>query len=48
MPVIANGYSAWVQVDDKELEQFNVELLDSDNGKTVTCWIASEVGKVSG
>jgi hypothetical protein len=37
------NFEAWVSIDGKELEQYGVE----DTGdQTVSCWIASEVGKV--
>ena len=45
MPMQTKGFSAWIEVEDRELEQFNTEILD--DGKKATCWIASEVGKVS-
>ena len=39
-----NKFSAWVTVDDKPLEEYDVQV---DQGtKTVTCWITSEGGKV--
>lgn len=43
MPGIAN-YSAWIEVDGKELSEYDVQY--SDNGTRVTCWIPSEAGKV--
>jgi hypothetical protein len=36
-------FSAWITIEDTKLEEFNVEV--SDDGNSVTCWIASEVGK---
>ena len=43
MPGIAN-YSAWIEVDGKELPEYDVQY--SDNGTRVTCRIPSEAGKV--
>ncbi|KIM80415.1 hypothetical protein PILCRDRAFT_822544 [Piloderma croceum F 1598] len=36
------GYSAWISVDGATLKEYNVEV---SNGKSATCWIASEAGK---
>jgi hypothetical protein len=36
-------FSAWIIIEDKNADEFNVEV--SDDGKRVTCWIVSEVGK---
>ena len=38
-------FSAWITIEDKKADEFNVEV--SDDGKRVTCWIISEVGKAS-
>jgi hypothetical protein len=38
-------FSAWITIEDKKADEFNVET--SDDGKCVTCWIVSEVGKAS-
>ncbi|KAK1231538.1 hypothetical protein PQX77_005330 [Marasmius sp. AFHP31] len=38
-----NKLSAWITVDDKPLEEYDVEVDEGSN--RVTCWIASEVGK---
>ena len=38
-------FSAWVTIDGKEVVEYDVET--SEDEKTVTCWIASELGKVS-
>jgi hypothetical protein len=38
------GYSAWISVDGAALKEYNVEISD---GKSATCWIASEAGKAS-
>lgn len=39
-----NSVSAWIEVDDKELEQYGVE--ENSNQSQVTCWIATQAGKV--
>ncbi|KAJ7680697.1 hypothetical protein DFH06DRAFT_939276, partial [Mycena polygramma] len=36
-------FSAWISIDGREPEEYGVEV-DEDE-KTVTCWIASELGK---
>ncbi|KAJ6498800.1 hypothetical protein C8R45DRAFT_980019 [Mycena sanguinolenta] len=36
-------FSAWVCIDGKEVPEYNVEISEAD--RTVTCWIASELGK---
>ncbi|KAF7357829.1 hypothetical protein MVEN_00829000 [Mycena venus] len=36
-------FSAWITIDGKEAVEYNVETLEDE--KTVTCWIASELGK---
>ncbi|KAJ7267647.1 hypothetical protein B0H12DRAFT_1045718 [Mycena haematopus] len=38
-----NGFSAWVCIEGKEAPEYDVEISEAD--KTVTCWIASELGK---
>lgn len=38
-------FSAWVTVDGVELSQYSVE--QSTDDRTATCWIASQVDKVS-
>jgi hypothetical protein len=38
------NFSACIAVDAKELEEHKIEY--SKDAKTVTCWIASEAGKV--
>jgi hypothetical protein len=38
-------FSAWVAIDGKETLEYDVEI--SEDQKTVTCWIASELGKVT-
>ncbi|KZT30583.1 hypothetical protein NEOLEDRAFT_1126174 [Neolentinus lepideus HHB14362 ss-1] len=38
-----NDFSAWITVDGVTLEQYSEQR--SSGGRTVTCWIASEVGK---
>jgi len=37
-------FSAWIKVENVETQEYNIEI--SDDGKNITCWIASEVGKV--
>ncbi|KAJ7661649.1 hypothetical protein B0H17DRAFT_991904 [Mycena rosella] len=37
------GFSAWVTIDGKEATEYDVET--SEDQKTVTCWIPSELGK---
>ncbi|KAL0563691.1 hypothetical protein V5O48_018371 [Marasmius crinis-equi] len=39
-----NKYSAWITVDDKPLEEYEVKVDEATS--TVTCWIASELGKM--
>jgi hypothetical protein len=39
-----NNFSAWISVDDVELQQYAIEY--SKDGKQATCWIPSEAGKV--
>ncbi|KAJ6508071.1 hypothetical protein DFH09DRAFT_1050306 [Mycena vulgaris] len=38
------GFSAWITIDGKEATEYDVET--SDDQKTVTCWIPSELGKI--
>ena len=45
MPLQSKGFAAWISVDDAELDCYNVEAMN--DGKKVTCWIASEAGKAS-
>lgn len=45
MPLELNGFTAWVECRGAELTPYNAER--SEDGKSVTCWILSEVGKVS-
>jgi hypothetical protein len=40
-----NGIRAWIGVDGKELKQYGVQV---SSDRKVTCWIASEEGKVCG
>jgi hypothetical protein len=40
----AKGFSAWVTINGEEALEFDIET--SEDEKTMTCWIASEVGKV--
>ena len=43
MPLRLKGYTAHIDCDGKELEQYNVQQVDE---RTMTCWVPSEVGKV--
>jgi len=45
MPLQSKGFTAWISIDDTELDAYNVETTN-DGGK-VTGWIASETGKAS-
>ncbi|KAJ7680834.1 Alpha/Beta hydrolase protein [Mycena polygramma] len=36
-------FSAWVSIEGQEVPEYDVEI--SDDKKTITCWIASELGK---
>ena len=45
MPLESKGFTAWISVDDTELDAYNVETTDDE--KKVTGWIASETGKAS-
>ncbi|KAF7376503.1 hypothetical protein MSAN_00066200 [Mycena sanguinolenta] len=36
-------FAAWVSIDGKETQEYGIEV--SEDGKSVTCWIASELGK---
>jgi hypothetical protein len=38
------GFSAWIAVDNTPLDAHSVEF--SPDGKSVSCWVASEAGKV--
>jgi hypothetical protein len=37
-------FSAWVSIEGKVTEEYGVEI--SEDQKSVTCWIPSELGKV--
>jgi len=37
-----HGYGAWIQLDDKPLEEYAVEV----KGNTISCYVCSEEGKV--
>ncbi|KAJ7467185.1 hypothetical protein FB451DRAFT_1093244, partial [Mycena latifolia] len=43
MPLHWKEFSAWITIDGKEAPELDVET--SEDEKTVTCWIASELGK---
>ncbi|KAL0578802.1 hypothetical protein V5O48_003214 [Marasmius crinis-equi] len=45
MPQV-NKFSAWITVDGKSLQEYDVQVDETTN--TVTCWIASEPGKSAG
>ncbi|KAJ7162086.1 hypothetical protein C8R46DRAFT_343278 [Mycena filopes] len=36
-------FSAWISIEGKEAPEYDVEI--SDDNKTITCWVASELGK---
>lgn len=38
----SDGFSAWITIDGVKAEELDVQATEN----TVTCWIASEVGKV--
>jgi len=40
----SHGIQAWVEVDGVKLKTYDVQT--SSDGKVITCWIASEEGKV--
>lgn len=44
MPLNLNGYTAHISSDNEELEAYGIQHEDD---KKVTCWIASEEGKVA-
>jgi hypothetical protein len=46
MPLQSKGFTAWISIDDTELDAYNIET--TNDGKKVTSWIASETGKASG
>ncbi|KAJ6594438.1 hypothetical protein B0H19DRAFT_1366306 [Mycena capillaripes] len=43
MRLAANGFEAWIAIDDQEVEQFLPKTVDYPVGQT--CWIASELNK---
>ncbi|KAJ7212932.1 hypothetical protein GGX14DRAFT_445696, partial [Mycena pura] len=43
MPLSANGFEAWITIDDHEAQPFQPETVDEPSGQT--CWIASELDK---
>ncbi|KAJ7782345.1 hypothetical protein DFH07DRAFT_874432 [Mycena maculata] len=43
MPLKANGFQAWIKVDDHEAQHFQPEKIDDPSGQT--CWIVSELNK---
>ena len=45
MPLQSKGFTAWISIDDTELDAYNVEA--TNDGKKVSSWIASETGKAS-
>lgn len=45
MPKIGS-FTSWITVEGVELEEYNTEV--TDDGRRITCWIPSELGKVSG
>ncbi|KAK1219080.1 hypothetical protein PQX77_018210 [Marasmius sp. AFHP31] len=40
-----DNFSAWITVDDKPLEEYDVQVEEGAN--TVTCWIASDSAKLA-
>ncbi|KAF7981534.1 hypothetical protein HWV62_33119 [Athelia sp. TMB] len=46
MPLELQGFKAWISVDRKETPCYGIE--ESEDGKGITGWIASEEGKVDG
>jgi hypothetical protein len=46
MPLQSKGFTAWISIDDTELDAYSIEA--TNDGKKVTSWIASETGKASG
>jgi len=42
--VIHRDFSAWIVSEGKELEEFKPEV-EGDDGRTMTCWVPSELGK---
>ncbi len=45
-------FEVWIESDDMKFEEYDVKVADDNGtgstmGKTTTCWIASEVDKVS-
>ncbi|KAJ7049692.1 hypothetical protein C8F01DRAFT_1181564 [Mycena amicta] len=38
-----NQFRAWITIEDRPAEEYDVQISEADN--TVTCWIASELGK---
>lgn len=46
MPFQANGFSAWIDIEGVKAEEYSVESMDNGT-KLTSCWVASEVGKVS-
>lgn len=43
MPLNINGYTAHIRCEGKELQAYDIQ---NEDAKTVTCWVASEEGKV--
>jgi uncharacterized protein YqhQ len=39
------GFDTWITIENKKADEYNIDV--SDDGKRVTCWIVSEVGKAS-
>ena len=40
-------FSCWVEIEGEEAKEYDIQQAKDDEGvDTVTCWIASEVGKV--
>lgn len=45
--VTFNGLEAWITIDGSEAHATEYSVETYEENKTITCWIASEVGKVN-
>ncbi|KAF9260070.1 hypothetical protein L218DRAFT_963008 [Marasmius fiardii PR-910] len=43
MIALDDNFSAWITIDGQALQEYGVDV--SQEARTVTCWIASELGK---
>jgi hypothetical protein len=39
-------FITWIEVDGKRLQPYNVTYIEEHGIRTMSCWIASETGKV--